>query len=129
MERFTNDHPPVVLVVDDEALLRLHASDLLEEAGFDVIEAPNADTAIRILEERDDVRVLFTDVQMPGRLDGMELARQVHSRWPQVVLLVTSGRLALSSDDIPDAGEFLAKPYEPRALVDKVKDLIETHNA
>lgn len=119
--------PPVVLVVDDEALLRLHAVDLLEQAGFDVIEAENAEAAIRVLEDRGDVRVLFTDIQMPGRLDGMELARQVHARWPHVVLLVTSGRLSPRDEDIPDEGAFLSKPYGPELLVKKVRGLIDRH--
>lgn len=123
------DNPsPVVLVVDDEALLRLHATDLLEEAGFEVVEAENAEAAIKILEHRDDVRVLFTDIQMPGAADGMELAREVHERWPKVVLLVTSGRLAPAENEIPDAGGFLAKPYEPNALVKKVKNLMDAHD-
>src|SRR5277367_5526302 len=74
---------PLVLVVEDEELLRLHAANLLEDHGYRVIEAANAAAALKVLETRNDVRLLFTDIQMPGRIDGMDLARQVHARWPQ----------------------------------------------
>ena len=72
---------PLILVVEDEELLRLHAADLLEEHGFRVVEARNAAAALKVLESRDDVRLLFTDIQMPGALDGMDLAREVHQAW------------------------------------------------
>lgn len=115
---------PVVLVVDDEALLRWHASDLLASAGYKVVEADDAATALRILETREDVRLLFTDVQMPGALDGLDLARQVHQRWPGVLLLVTSGGVPLGNADIPDAGRFVAKPYREGDLLGQVSDMI-----
>ncbi len=115
---------PVVLVVEDEALLRLHATNLLEEEGFEVLEAANAQQAIAALENRADVRVVFTDIQMPGPLDGMDLAREVHARWPHVLLLVTSGRLRPAPHELPDAGRFVAKPYRPEALVDEVKEMV-----
>ena len=74
--------PPVVLLVEDELLVRMTAADELEEAGFQVLEAANADVALTVLEARsDEVHVLFTDVHMPGSIDGMELAEQVHARW------------------------------------------------
>jgi two-component system, response regulator PdtaR len=75
---------PTILVVEDEALLRMYAADLLEENGFGVVEAENADAALKLLETRDDVRLLFTDIQMAGSGDGMDLARQVHARWPNI---------------------------------------------
>jgi CheY-like chemotaxis protein len=78
---------PIALVVDDEALLRMYASDLLEEEGFAVLAAADAEAALRILEARPDVRLLFTDIQMPGGCDGMDLARKVHARWPNVLLV------------------------------------------
>jgi CheY-like chemotaxis protein len=81
-----------ILVVEDEALIRLWATDLLEENGFSVLEAKDADAALKILESRPDVKLLFTDVQMPGSLNGMELAREVHARWPHILLVITSGR-------------------------------------
>ena len=115
---------PVVLVVDDEALLRWHATDVLVSAGYRVVEADNAAVALQILEDRQDVRVLFTDVQMPGPLDGIDLARQVHQRWPDVLLLVTSGHLKFSNSDIPDDGCFVSKPYRSSDLIGTVDRLI-----
>jgi CheY-like chemotaxis protein len=84
------DEHPVALVVEDETLLRLYAAGLLEEHGFAVLEAVNAAEALKVLQSRADVRLLFTDVQMPGALDGMELAREVHARWPRVLLAGTT---------------------------------------
>ena len=81
-----------ILVVEDETLIRLWAADLLEENGFSVLEAEDADAALKVLESRPDVKLLFTDVQMPGSLNGMELAREVHARWPHILLVITSGR-------------------------------------
>ena len=115
----------VILVADDEILLRMHAADVLERECYEVVEATNAAEAIRILESRDDIRILFTDIQMPGKLDGLELAQLVHERWPQVLLLVTSARLRLSEEDIPDHGRFLAKPYAPDELLTRLNDLSE----
>jgi two-component system, response regulator PdtaR len=120
---------PVVLIVDDEELLRLHAADLLEEEGFAVIETPNAEAALQVLESRPDVRLLFTDIQMPGPLDGMDLARQVHERWPHVLLIVTSGRVKPCTDEIPDHGRFVAKPYRAEDLVEQVKNLVKNQNS
>lgn len=113
-----------ILVVDDEALLRLRAADLLEDAGYRVVEASDAASALKILEERPDVRLLFTDVQMPGECDGMRLAAKVHLRWPKVLLIVTSGRLNIANEDIPDNGRFIAKPYQDHVLVKQIASLI-----
>ena len=114
----------VILLVEDEPMVRLVGADLLEDAGFEVVEAADGDEALSILETRPDVRVLFTDINMPGSLDGLELARVVHERWPQVQLLVTSGRFQLRSDDIPNNGQFVAKPYEPAAVVRKLRAML-----
>jgi len=84
---------PVALVVDDEELLRMSAAGLLEDHGFEVIEAPNAAEALRELEAHPDVRLLFTDIQMPGGSNGLDLAREVHARWPNVLLVITSGQV------------------------------------
>ena len=114
----------VILVVEDEEVLRLHAADLLEEHGFSVIEAESADVAQEILETRDDVRLLFTDVQMPGASDGMDLARQVHSRWPNILLVITSGKERPTRAEIPDDGRFVSKPYRADELLGEVNDLM-----
>jgi CheY-like chemotaxis protein len=120
---------PLILVVDDEELLRLHAADLLEEHGFRVVEARNAAAALKVLESRDDVRLLFTDIQMPGALDGMDLAREVHQRWPNILLVITSGQKKPTEDEIPDHGRFVAKPYRAAELLGQVADMIHKDNA
>ncbi len=108
-------------MVDDEAVLRFLASDVLEESGFQVLEAENAKAALQVLADHPDVRVLFTDINMPGALDGLALAREVHARWPGINLVVTSGRLRPSDSEIPDSGRFVAKPYSPDALVNEIR--------
>jgi two-component system, response regulator PdtaR len=115
---------PTILVVEDDALLRMVAADTLEENGFAVVEAANADAALKLLETRDDVRLLFTDIQMPGSCDGMELARQVHARWPRVLLIITSGQIKPTEAEIPDHGHFIGKPYREKDLLGEVNDMI-----
>jgi len=119
--------PPVVLVVDDEPLVRMTAADELEEAGFQVLEAANADEALDVLEEcADEVQVLFTDVNMPGSMDGMALAEQVHRRWPHVLLLISSGYARPHPDEIPDHGHFVPKPYIGATLVRHISEMMKT---
>ena len=106
-----------ILVVEDELLLRLMAVDIVEEAGFEALAAATADEALAILEARaDDVRLVFTDIQMPGSMDGLRLAHAVRDRWPPVALIVTSGRCSIGANDLPDRGRFIAKPYDVHAL-------------
>ena len=102
---------PVVLIVEDEFLLRMNAVEMIEEAGFEVFEAGNADEAIAILESRLDIRVVFTDIQMPGAMDGLKLAAAVRSRWPPIKIIATSGYCAIREGDLPKGGVFLSKPY------------------
>lgn len=92
---------PTILVVEDEALIRLHAAIMLEDDGFDVVEAENADAALKLLETRDDVRLLFTDIRMPGSCDGMDLARKVHARWPHILLVITSAHARPTQAEMP----------------------------
>ena len=113
-----------ILVVEDEALIRIWAADLLEEDGFSVLEAKDADAALKVLEARPDVKLLLTDVQMPGSLNGMELASEVHARWPHILLVITSGRDRPARAEIPDDGRFVAKPYSAEELLVQVKDLL-----
>jgi two-component system, response regulator PdtaR len=115
---------PVILVVEDDDLLRICASDLLEDNGYAVVEAANAEAALEVLRTRSDVRVLFTDIQMPGPMDGMDLTREVHRRWPNVLLVVTSGRLRPKQEEIPDDGRFISKPYAEAELVGQVESLL-----
>lgn len=117
--------PPVVLLVEDELLVRMTAADELEDAGFQVLEAANADVALKVLEARsDEVQVLLTDVHMPGSMDGMELAAQVHTRWLHVRLLISSGYARPAPDEIPDDGRFVPKPYHAATLVRQIQELV-----
>ena len=113
----------VVLVVEDEGILRTFAAWQLEEAGFEVIQAANADEALQAMNSRPDVRVLFTDVQMPGQLDGMGLAREIHEQWPTVLVLITSGNSRPAKADIPNNGHFLAKPYRSEDVISEIAAL------
>jgi DNA-binding NtrC family response regulator len=96
------------------------ACDGLEDAGFDVVEAANVQQAMEVLQSRDDVGVLFTDVDMPGDLDGLDLADLVHDRWPSIKLVVTSGRSLARA--VPLNGHFIAKPYTLRAMTDLIDE-------
>ena len=100
-----------VLVVEDEPLIRMDAVAMIEDAGFDVIEAANADEAIAFLETRPEISIVFTDIEMPGSMDGLKLARAVRDRWPPVVLIVASGRISPRVEEMPSDTVFLRKPY------------------
>jgi len=106
----------VVLVVEDEPLLRFFAVDILKEAGFNTVEASNADEALRILEGRDDIVIVFTDINMPGSMDGLLLAAAVRDRWPPIRLIITSGLVRRDTFMLPDDAVFFTKPYEPSKL-------------
>ena len=99
----------VVLVVEDEALTRLNAVAIVKDAGFEAIAASDVDEAVRVLESRDDIQAVFTDVQMPGSMDGLGLARVVRDRWPPVALIVTSAKTEIAPSDLPAGGRFLRK--------------------
>src|SRR3979490_956182 len=115
---------PVVLIVEDELLLRMNAVEMIETAGFEAIEAANADEAIAILESRLDITVVFTDIQMPGSMDGLKLARAVRGRWPPIKIIATSGQLDVGETDLPEGGRFLAKPYSPMQVAGVLRELI-----
>lgn len=106
----------IVLVVEDEALIRLDAVQMIEDAGYEVVEAANADAAIRILEARQDITIVFTDVNMPGSMDGLKLVRAIRDRWPPVHLIVTSGKEIVRPSDLPHGGRFIPKPYTARMV-------------
>ena len=114
---------PVVLIVEDDLLLRLDAAQIIEDAEFEVIGASNADEAIAILEARPDVSVLFTDIQMPGSMDGLKLAAAVKGRWPPIKILATSGLVNVRQDDLPEGGRFLPKPYDSIQLTETLRKL------
>jgi CheY-like chemotaxis protein len=124
MGRAVPGHGPVVLVVEDDALVRLNAMAMVEEAGFEAIAASDADQAVRVLEGRDDTRAVFTDVHMPGSIDGLGLARVVAKRWPAVVLLLTSGIMDITQCDLPRRARFLRKPYVTSEVETILRDLM-----
>ena len=115
---------PVVLVVEDEPLLRMLAVEVVEEAGFPAIEACDADEAVKLLESRGDITLLFTDINMPGSMDGIKLAHAVRDRWPPIKILVVSGQQRLQFSDLPSNSCFHGKPYQVSALVKKIRSLI-----
>jgi two-component system, response regulator PdtaR len=116
---------PVVLIVEDEFLVRMGTRAALEMAGFDVVEAGDADEAIAILAARNDVRLIFTDVHMPGSMDGLKLAHFVRDRWPPVKIVATSGRVRVAESDLPEGGCFLPKPYSAAEITATLHELIQ----
>jgi CheY-like chemotaxis protein len=116
--------PPVILIVEDEPLVRMGAVDTISEAGFEVIEAGNADEAIAILERRTDVHLVFTDIHMPGSMDGLKLAHFVRHRWPPVKIIATSGHARIAEDDLPEGGRFLPKPYATHEVIGAIRELV-----
>jgi DNA-binding NtrC family response regulator len=118
-----NSKTPAILIVEDEPLIRLGAVRAIKDAGFEVIEAANADEAIRVLEDRSDVQVVFTDIHMPGSIDGLKLAHAVRNRWPPIKIIVTSGHGHVSEQELPEGGRFFAKPYEPKKITDTIREL------
>jgi len=114
----------VILIVEDELLIRLNAVEMIEEAGFEVVEAASADEAIAILEGRLDITVVFTDIQMPGSMDGLKLAAAVRDRWPPIMIVATSGRVKLGPGDLPEGGRFLPKPYSPAEITKILREVI-----
>lgn len=113
----------IVLVVEDEPLVRMGIVDHLEESGFTVLEAADADEAIDTLVKNLDIRIVFTDVDMPGGMDGLKLAAAIRTRWPPIKIVVTSGHRKVNVDDLPVAAQFIAKPYSFDRLVTALRTL------
>ncbi len=116
--------PAVVLIVEDEMLLRMRAVDMVEDAGYTSVEAMDADAAFAILESRSDIALLFTDIQMPGSMDGLKLAHAVHERWPPIKIILVSGQLGLANIDIPPNSRFFGKPLEANEMTAEMQDMI-----
>jgi CheY-like chemotaxis protein len=123
----TNKPKELVLVVEDETLIRMHSADMIRDLGFEVIEAENADAAVGLLETVPDIRVVFTDIQMPGSMDGLLLAAVIRDRWPPVALLVTSGKIRPPEGDMPMGARFISKPYSPFELGQELQTLTAAH--
>ncbi|WP_416409167.1 response regulator [Agrobacterium rosae] len=113
----------VVLVVEDETLVRMATVMSLEDEGFTVFEAANSDEAIGILKAHDEIRVMFTDIDMPGSMDGLKLASAVRDRWPPVKIIVTSGHHILSDRALPVEGRFFSKPYDVSLVIRAMREM------
>jgi len=117
--------PPIsILVVEDEFLVRMDIVDRLAELGFVVLEASNADEAVVILSEKPEVRVIFTDIDMPGSMDGLKLARAVRERWPPIKIIVTSGHRTVSEEDLPSESRFFPKPYRASEVAQAATEMM-----
>jgi two-component system, response regulator PdtaR len=115
-----------ILIVEDEPLLCLNLSEVLRSEGYDVIATTNADEAIEVLQSRTDIRTIFTDINMPGSMNGLKLAAVVRDRWPPVNIIVTTGMRAPHSDELPAHALFIAKPYHHRNVLEAVRSFGES---
>ncbi len=121
-----NNGKSVVLVVEDSTIIRMGAVDLVLSAGYEALEACDADEAIRVLESRDDVDLVFTDVQMPGTMDGIKLSHYIRDRWPPVKLMVASGIAILEESSLPGGSRFFSKPYDDHTITDAMARLLSS---
>lgn len=120
-----NEHSPYALVVDDEMLVRLHACDILEEAGFRFVEACDVNEALRLLHQMDgQITLLFTDVHMPGERNGFHLVQEASSRWPHLKVLVASGATTPSAGELPEGAVFVNKPFSADVIFDRLQELL-----
>lgn len=121
----TGSLPKEVLVVEDEPLIRMVAADALADSGIMAWEAGDADEALEVLEKRPRIGVVFTDVNMPGDMDGVGLAHEVSATRPDVKVIVTSGARSVPDEDLPDESVFLPKPYPTQKLVNIVSEKLD----
>ncbi len=120
---------PAILIVEDDGLIRMAAADMMQDASFRVHEAANADEAIAVLEARTDIRIIFTDIEMPGAMNGLKLAQTVRRRWPPIKLIVTSGKVPRERADLPEGGLFFSKPYRPAEISAAMHRLLAARTA
>lgn len=114
---------PIMLVVDDEPLVRMELIEIAEEGGFDTVQAGNAAQALRILESRQDIRVVFTDIRMPGDMDGLALAHVVRKRWPPTIIVICSGNAQPRQEELPENVVFLSKPCGGQKTADLMSSI------
>src|SRR6476659_2016635 len=122
------DHPcipAVVLIVEDDMMLRMRAVDMVGDAGYTPLEALDAAEAVAILEARSDVALICTDIQMPGQMDGVGLAHTVHARWPAIKIIVVSGQLKQQNLDLPPHSRFLGKPLDAGEVIAEMREMID----
>jgi DNA-binding NtrC family response regulator len=116
--------PAVVLIVEDDMMLRMLAVDMVTDAGYTPLEALDAAEAFVILESRTDIALMCTDIQMPGKMDGVGLAHAVHERWPKIKIIVVSGQLELPHLDLPPRSRFIGKPLNAAEVIAEMRDMI-----
>jgi CheY-like chemotaxis protein len=115
-----------VLVVEDDEVLRMCAAEVVADAGFTPVEAVNADEAVAILESRSDIALVLTDIQMPGSMDGLGLARTVNDRWPAIKIILVSGRVELSERERPVNSRFFQKPFAMKQMIEGLQEMISS---
>lgn len=122
VDQFRDLPIPVALVVDDEPLILMDTADIVADEGYHVLEARSADEAYAFLEEHHSLKLLFTDIQTPGNIDGLELATEVARRWPNICVIVASGAIRPAAGSLPDNARFIAKPISPQLVRDTLKE-------
>ncbi len=113
-----------VIVVEDETIVRMDIAMSLEDEGFTVLEASNADEAIGLLNAHAEIRLMFTDIDMPGSMDGLKLAEAVRDRWPPVKIIIASGHRQLRDDLLPIEGKFFSKPYDHARIISAIREML-----
>lgn len=121
MGQLAGDLGRAILIVEDEALIRFDLIDFFEDAGFEVFDAESADHAIAMLEANPTIRIVLTDIQMPGSMDGVKLAHYVRDRYPPTLLVVASGAIRPTPAELPTGTVFMAKPFDPRRVLDAIR--------
>ena len=113
----------VILTVEDEFMVREYLGEILAETGHTIIAASNADEAISVLEARNDIRIIITDINMPGSMDGLKLAAAVRDKWPPIKIIIATGRGRPASHEMPSEALFVPKPYDQATVISAVARL------
>ena len=116
---------PAVLIVEDETLIRMDAVGMIMEAGFSTYEASSADQAILLMEQHAEIGILFTDIEMPGSMDGLKLAAFVRDRWPPVVIIIVSGAMGMDTTTFPEGAFFFPKPYSTSQIIAPLHEIAQ----
>jgi CheY-like chemotaxis protein len=129
MAQYTSPLRGTILIVENEALIRIELAAQLADMGLRVLVASDADEAIALLDTERDIAVLLTDLTMPGSMDGLRLAHHVRNRWPPIKIVATSGRLGAGIGGLPLGSTFVAKPYSPETLRQAIAPLLKVKRA
>lgn len=120
---------PTVLVVEDEPLIRMFASDIATEAGYGVVEVSSAREALAAIESDSSIGIVFTDIHMPGAMDGLEMSHVARKRWPPIRFLIVSGHRKLEPNQLPSGSKFFAKPYDMSEITEALGRLTDDWRA